>query len=85
MFDDSAGRDWLRYATVGTEFGLTFILMLGLGYWLDIRDGESLPGYMLTLGALGFAVAMYRLVRQAQQIRRQSAPDKDSDQSDETT
>ena len=85
MFDDNAGRDWLRYATVGTEFGLTFILMLGLGYWLDIRDGESLPAYMLTLGALGFAVAMYRLVRQAQEIRRQSAPDKDPGSPDEKT
>lgn len=76
MLDDKAGRSWTRYATVGTEFGLTFILMLGFGLWLDIRDGESLPAYMLTFGVLGFAVAMYRLVRQAQEIRRQSDPDK---------
>lgn len=76
MFNDEAGRHWMRYATVGTEFGLTFILMLGLGYWLDVRDGQSLPAYMLTCGALGFALAMYRLVRKAQEIRRQDALDK---------
>ncbi len=74
MYKNDGGRDWLRYATVGTEFGLTFILMLGLGYWLDIRDGESLPAYMLTCGALGFAVALYRLLRQAQEIRKQDMP-----------
>ena len=74
MVNNDGGRDWLRYATVGTEFGLTFILMLGVGYWLDIRDGGSLPAYMLTCGALGFAVAMYRLLRQAQEIRKQDKP-----------
>ena len=75
MVNNDGGRDWLRYATVGTEFGLTFILMLGVGYWLDIRDGGSLPAYMLTCGALGFAVAMYRLLRQAQEIRKQDKQD----------
>lgn len=84
MFNDEASRRWVRYATVGMEFGLTFILMLALGYWLDIRDGESLPAYMLTCGAVGFAVAMYRLLRQAQEIRRQATPHK-TDEDDETT
>jgi len=78
MDHDNTGRRWLRYATVGTEFGLTFILMLALGYWLDIRDGESLPAYMLTFGALGFAMALYRLVRQAQEIRKQDVRDEDA-------
>jgi len=82
MFNDESTRDWLRYATVGTEFGLTFVLMLGLGYWLDIRDGESLPAYMLTMGALGFAVALYRLIRQAQEIRKMDDVGKTKDDSD---
>ena len=84
MFNDEAARRWLRYVTVGTEFGLTFILMLALGYWLDIRDGESLPAYMLTCGVLGFAMAMYRLLRQAQDIRRRAAPH-ETNEDDETT
>ena len=79
MFNDESARDWVRYATVGTEFGLTFVLMLGLGYWLDSLDGESLPAYMLTMGALGFALAMYRLLRQAQEIRKQDMASKTKD------
>jgi len=58
-----------RYSTVGLEFVLTFILCLGLGYWLD-RRFQTIPGFMLLGAGTGFAAGLYRLVRQGKELSR---------------
>ena len=77
MFWTDSQRRWMRFTTVGLEFSITFLACLGLGYWLDTRDRIA-PAWMLTCGAIGFGVAMYRLVRQAQEIRKQGDKPPDS-------
>jgi len=59
----------LRYIGVGTEFFLTFAILLAAGVLLDIHLG-TLPGLTIAGAAAGFALATYRLVRQARQINR---------------
>ena len=61
---DKNRRDALRYASVGVEFILTFGLAMAGGLWLDGRLGTT-PGFMLLGGAAGFALGLYRLIRQA--------------------
>ena len=62
---------WRKYYWVGLEFSITFIAVLCFGLWLDQRRGMT-PAYTITFGVLGFAAAMYRLVRQAREIRKLS-------------
>lgn len=69
MQDDNRG--WMRYATVGTEFTVTFLAFMALGFFLDRwEDPAGAPVWMLTLGAAGFGVGLYRLIRQANEIRK---------------
>jgi len=60
--------DLMRYATVGLEFVATFGLMLACGFWLD-RRLNTMPGFLLTGAAFGFAVGLYRLLRRARRLR----------------
>ena len=65
-------RDWMRNFSVGMEFTITFLSGLFLGMWLDKLHGPA-PAYMLTFGAIGFGIALYRLIRQALEIKRADA------------
>ena len=62
---------WRKYQWAGLEFSVTFIGILCFGLWLDQRHGMT-PICTLTFGGLGFVAAMYRLVRQAHEIRKRS-------------
>jgi F0F1-type ATP synthase assembly protein I len=64
-------RGLVRYTSVGVEFSVTFLVPLMLGYWLDSREGTT-PGFMLLGGTIGFALGLWRLVRQARRIRREN-------------
>lgn len=55
-------RQWMQYATVGTEFAVTFAVFLGLGLAVD-RAAGTLPAFTLVGMVLGFAGALYRLIR----------------------
>ena len=59
----------MRHATAGIEFGVTFLLCLGLGLWLDMVYG-TIPGWLVNGGIVGFAIAMYRLLQHARQAQR---------------
>ncbi len=63
----------MRYASVGVEFTVTFLVPLALGYWLDRREGTT-PGFMLLGGSIGFALGLWRLIRQARRIQRENQP-----------
>ena len=80
MFWKDDTRGWLRYTWVGLQFSVTFMGMLALGLWLDMR-GSATPAWTLTLGAIGFGVALYHLIRQAMEIRKPdnqpSGPDRE--------
>ena len=56
------GGDPLRHIGVGVEFIATVGILLAGGLWLDNRFGLS-PLFTLIGLALGFAAAMYRLIR----------------------
>lgn len=60
----------MRYSSVGMEFTATFLMCLGVGYWLD-RKLDTLPGFMLLFGVVGLAGALYRLIRQSRQFQRE--------------
>lgn len=55
-------RQWMQYATVGTEFAVTFVVFLGIGLAVD-RAAGTLPAFTLAGMVLGFAGALYRLIR----------------------
>jgi hypothetical protein len=64
MDDNDNRRNLMRHASAGLEFIVTFGLPMAGGLWLDGRLGTT-PGFMLLGGAAGFALGLYRLVRQA--------------------
>jgi F0F1-type ATP synthase assembly protein I len=70
MTEQNQPRNLGRYASIGVEFTVTFLLPLGLGFWIDGKAGTR-PGFMLLGGAIGFAAALWRLVRQGRQIDRE--------------
>jgi len=53
----------LRYATVGTEFFLIFMLFL-VGGWLLDRLLGTLPGFSILGAIIGFAAGFRRITRQ---------------------
>ncbi|HDY64819.1 MAG TPA: AtpZ/AtpI family protein [Phycisphaerae bacterium] len=59
----------LRFASAGVEFFVIIGVLLGGGYWLDTRLG-TLPLWTLVGLAVGFAGALYRLVRQVRPKNR---------------
>lgn len=61
----------LRYSTVGLEFTATFVLMFGAGLLLDQWLGTR-PGWSLVGGAIGFGVALRRLLRQGRRMDREA-------------
>ena len=65
--DDNRGN-LMRFAIVGVEFILTFALPMVGGLLLDFRLG-TIPGFTLLGGAAGFALGLYRLIRQARTNR----------------
>jgi F0F1-type ATP synthase assembly protein I len=66
MSEGQQRHSLLRYSSLGVEFTLTFLLPLGVGFWLDGKAGTR-PGFMLLGGAVGFAVGLWRLIKQARQ------------------
>ena len=74
----------LRYATVGLEFFLVFVLFLFLGRAVDQWLGWSSPGFTVLGGIVGFAVAFWRITRQGWGImtggRRMGRQEKGDDQ-----
>jgi F0F1-type ATP synthase assembly protein I len=56
--------DFARYSTLGIQFGVTLLVFGWLGVKLDAWLGSA-PWGMLALGALGFIVGMYSLIRGA--------------------
>ncbi len=71
MPPDAKGQDIWQYTTLGMEFVITFGVIVAGGYWLDRWLG-TLPVWTLIAAGLGFAGAMYRLVRSARQLDRRS-------------
>ena len=51
-----------RYAHLGFQLVLTFMLGFGVGYWLDLRY-DTLPWLTLVCTFLGFALGMYHLIK----------------------
>jgi len=68
----------MQYATVGTEFIATVGMMVGGGVLLDgwLR---TMPAFTLIGTAVGFAAALYRLVKLGKRLQnRQQSDDDDS-------
>ncbi len=56
-------RQYMRFAAVGTQFGLTITLFVLGGYWLDQKTGQS-PLFTVLGVFLGFGVGMASLISQ---------------------
>ena len=74
----------MRYASIGIEFAIIIAGWMLLGWWLDGRWGTS-PAMILTGAGVGFALGMYRLVRDAQRAFRDAARKDDAEKTDETS
>ena len=59
----------LRYATAGIQFSAVFAFFAMGGMLLDFRL-NTMPGYTLLGMAVGFGLGLYRLLRQAKELRR---------------
>jgi F0F1-type ATP synthase assembly protein I len=78
MPQDEPRPDAWRYASIGTEFVVTFVLVFAIGHWLDGKLGT---GSVLALvgGLVGFVAALYRLIRQAKKAMTNSGRDRRKD------
>ena len=56
-------RQYLRFAGVGVQYGLTILFMTLLGIWLDDRFGTA-PLCLLVCLVFAFVGATYSLIRQ---------------------
>jgi len=79
MSGKSQRHSLLRYSSLGAEFTLTFLIPLAIGYWLDTKAG-TVPGFMLLGGAIGFGVALWRLVRQGRESQRELAGEEEEEE-----
>lgn len=57
-----AGRDYLRFTTVGLQFVITICLSVAFGWWLDGKL-ETKPWLTLVFSLLSPPVAFYHLYR----------------------
>ena len=62
-------RYWLRYAGMGFEFFAVLLLFVLIGMGLDRRFGWSRWGVLIG-AAVGFAAAMWNLIRQGLAMQR---------------
>jgi len=60
--DRRVERSYLRHAGVGVQFGLTILIFVLGGIWLDARLGTS-PLFTVLLLLLGFVGATVSLIR----------------------
>lgn len=66
------GSSWqkmMKYLSAGTEFIIIFGLFLFGGLMLD-RWIDTLPAFTLTGAVVGFAMGLYRLVKEAKQAQK---------------
>ena len=71
-------RNLWTYASAGLEFIFTFGLMLAAGFYLD-RAMKTGVGFTLLGGVVGFAAALYRLLRKAREARAERWHDSGGD------
>ena len=55
----------MRYLTIGVEFIAVFLIFVAIGFAIDQRWGRP-PIFTMVGMVIGFAAAMYRLLRLAQ-------------------
>jgi len=78
MVETPPQRNLWSYDSAGLEFAVTFGLMLAAGFYLD-RALKTGVGFTLLGGAVGFAVALYHLLRKARAARAERQHDDRSD------
>lgn len=59
----------MRYTHLGAEFIIIFLAFLFLGSWLDTTLATS-PWILLLCTVLGFSMAMYRLIKVANELSK---------------
>ena len=67
----SPGQNLYRYAAAGMEFAILFGMWVAAGWWMDRWLG-TVPVFTLSGSLIGFAAALYRLVRQVRQLPGES-------------
>ena len=78
MVETPPQRNLWTYASAGLEFTFTFGLMLAAGFYLD-RALKTGVGFTMLGGVVGFAAALYRLLRKARQGREERQHDDGGD------
>ncbi len=76
MADQSQWQKAFRYASIGMELIVFFLLLMAGGMWLDGRLGTR-PLFALVGAAAGFALGMYRMVVDLRKEERRSRKDRE--------
>lgn len=75
-------RNLLRYATVGIEFLVVFLLFLYLGWQIDHWIEKTKPSVTVLGAIIGFTIAMGRLWKQGWGILKSGRDDRDREDND---
>jgi F0F1-type ATP synthase assembly protein I len=67
-----------QFASAGVEFGVILLVFTALGYLVDVHLGSLPVGLLVGLG-VGFAGALWRLVRKVRPNAEQTAPPDDDE------
>lgn len=73
-------KKWTQYSATGLEFGLSVIIGLGIGYWLDTVFGTApwLALFWLTCGVVAGVRSLYRLAKRLEREAEEDGADDDA-------
>ncbi len=71
-----SAKDHVVITTLGLEFAVAVSLGVGLGFWLDKKWG-SFPWGTIIGVFLGFALAMYIIIKEANRLKKADSCVKD--------
>ena len=69
-------QDHITITTLGLEFAMAVALGTGAGFWIDRKLGTT-PWAMIGGLLLGFALAMYIVIKEANRLKKEENSAKD--------
>jgi len=61
--ENNSRREYLKWAGAGVQMVVTIGGFAALGWWLDQKYENEIPGWTLTLSLLGCVLSLYNLIK----------------------